>query len=319
MISDLAGKIAEAHTHRSNDLLVTPLSYSAALSAALGCELYLKCDHLQTTGSFKYRGASNKLRVLAQAGERNGVVAASTGNHGQAVALAARNAGMSATIYVPATASAAKMTAIESYGARLIRLDADALAVEEEARRRADVDGQTFISPYNDWDVIAGQGTIAVEILNTLPQVDAVFASVGGGGLIGGVGAGLKARRPETEVVGCWPEHAPALFEALEHGRIFDVPEMETLSDGTAGGVEASSITFDLCRQVIDAKVQVSEQAISAAIRAIAEHERWIVEGAAGVALAGLMARASNYQGKKVVVILCGRNVTLGKFLQAVG
>lgn len=318
IVRDVATKIGDAHAHRAADVINTPLAYSPALSQQLGCELYLKCEHLQTTGSFKYRGASNKLRLLAETGNESGVVAASSGNHGQAVALAARNAGIDATIYVSTTASPAKIAAIENYGGRLVQLDADPLTVEYEARRRAEADGQTYISPYNDWDVIAGQGTIAAELLEASPQVDAVFVSVGGGGLISGIGAGMKAGRPKTEIVGCWPENAPALLEALEAGHIHEVPEEETLSDGTAGGVEADSITFELCQRVVDATVRVSESAIADAMRSIAEHERWMVEGAAGVALAGLTAVAEHYRDKAVAVILCGRNIALTKFLRAV-
>jgi threonine dehydratase len=319
MIDELERRISEAHAERAPDVRTTPLLRSPGLSRALGCELFLKCEHHQTTGSFKYRGAANKLRMLGKSGLGHGVVTASSGNHGQAVALAGRNAAIPVTVYVAASASPAKMVAITGYGAELVVLEADALAVEMEARRIADEEGKPFISPYNDLDVIAGQGTIGVELLDQLEDFDAVFASVGGGGLISGVGAAIKARRPEVGIVGCWPENSPALHEALERGAIVDVPERDTLSDGTAGGIEAGSVTFDLCRRFIDAKVLVGEAAIASAMREIAAHERWIVEGAAGVALAGLVALAERYRGKRIVAILCGRNIALEKFLKAIG
>jgi threonine dehydratase len=319
MMSSLEQRIIEAHEQRARDMMTTPLSYSPCLSRAFGCELYLKCENHQTTGSFKYRGASNKLRILKREGLVGGVITASSGNHGQAVALAGRNANVPVTVYVAATASPAKMEAIKGYGAELVVLETDALDVEETARRIAEQAGKPFISPYNDLDVIAGQGTIGIELLDQLDEFDAVFASVGGGGLISGIGAAIKAQRPNVDIVGCWPQNSPALYEALERGEIIDVPESDTLSDGTAGGIEAGSITLGLCQQLLDAKVLVSEEAIATAMRDIAAYERWIVEGAAGVALAGLAAMAENYRGKCAIVILCGRNIALEKFLKAIG
>lgn len=318
MTTELAEAIGEAHRERAQDVAVTPLTYSAALSDALGCELYLKCEHLQTTGSFKYRGATNKLRVLRRQGIRTGVVTASSGNHGQAVALAGRNAGIPVRVYVAANASPAKIAAIRSYGAELEVLDVDPLSVEVEARRIAGEAQLPFISPYNDLDVVAGQGTIGMELLDQLPDMDAIFASVGGGGLISGIAAAVKSKRPEARIVGCWPANSPAMYAALERGEIIDVPESDTLSDGTAGGVEQGSVTFGLCRRLIDEKVLVAEEAIARAMRDIAAAERWIVEGAAGVAVAGIAALAQEYRGKKVVAILCGRNIALKKFLGAI-
>ena len=317
-MTQLAERIWDADANRPPSVDRTPLAHSRGLSEALGLDLHLKCEHLQTTGSFKFRGASNKIRTLKLDGYTGEVIAASSGNHGQAVALAARDSGLAARVYVPATASRAKIDAIRGYGARLELVGGTSVDAEEVARRAAEAEGKAFVSPYNDIDVIAGQGTIGVELLDQMADFDAVFVSVGGGGLIAGIGAAIKDRRPEVDIVGCWPVNAPALHECLRRGEIIEVAEEDTLSDGTAGGVEPGSVTLELCRQVIDSRTLVSEEEIAAAMREIALHERWMVEGAAGVALAGVARLADRYRGKKVVAIVCGRNIELGKFLKAV-
>lgn len=316
MPDTLIHAIHDASALRAPGMIVTPLTRSTALSASLGCTVHLKCDHLQSTGSFKYRGAANKIRVLDAASRARGVVTASSGNHGQALALAGRVAGTSVTVYVANTASPAKMAAITAYGAELIVLDIDPLQVELFARAEAERSGRTFVSPYNDLDIIAGQGTMGVELLEQLPDVDAVFVAVGGGGLASGLGTALKAVRPEIQVIGCWPEVAQSLKRNLEEGWIFDVPEEATISDGTAGNVEPGSVTFEICARVLDERIALSEMEIKRGMRDVAEAEHWIVEGAAGVAMAGARAMAAQFAGKSVAVILCGRNVGLGKFME---
>jgi threonine dehydratase len=318
-MSNLFERIVEAHQAIRPQVAVTPLEHSPALSRLAGCEVYLKCEHLQRTGSFKVRGAVNKLRRLGAAAQRTGVVTASTGNHGQGVALAGKLAGVPVTVYASAAASPLKLEAIAALGAEVVTLEADTLGVELEAARQARRQGKPFVSPYNDADVIAGQGTIGLELLEQCPELDAVFTSVGGGGLVSGVGTAVKHLRPQARVVGCWPRNAPALYRALEAGEIVAVEESETISDGTAGGVEPGSITFDIVRRVLDDAVLVDEAEIKQAMRLLAQTERWLVEGAAGVALAGLLARAPAYRGQSVAVVLCGRNILLDTFLEAVG
>jgi threonine dehydratase len=284
----------------------------------LDCEVLLKGEHQLPTGSFKLRGATNKLRLLGEGARSLGVLTASTGNHGQAVALAGRRRGVPVTVYVSAETAPAKMAAIRALGAVLAVVDGPPIEAELAARRRASADGVPYISPYNDLDVIAGQGTLGVELAEQMPELDAVFIAVGGGGLVAGAGTALKALSPRTRVIGAWPENSPCMKRALEAGEIVEVPEKPTLSDGTAGAVEHGSVTFPLCQAVIDETVEVSESAIAEAMRQVAEHERWMVEGAAGVALAGLSARADAYRGGTVAVVLCGRNIALHKFLAAV-
>ncbi|WP_043359707.1 threonine/serine dehydratase [Belnapia sp. F-4-1] len=313
----LIDNIVEALEQRPAEMLETPLLPSFGLSDLLGCEVLLKAEHLQTTGSFKYRGAANAIRLLNEDQRRRGVVTASSGNHGQAVALAGRHAGVRVTVYATSTASPAKLAAIRGYGAELQLLEESSLEVELAARREAEASGRLFVSPYNDLSVIAGQGTIGLELANRAPDLDAVFVAVGGGGLVSGIGTALKGRGVGALVVGCWPEASPCLMQALEAGYIHDVPETDTISDGTAGGIEPGSVTLDLCAQTMDRRVAVSEREIKRAMWLLAEHDRWMVEGAAGVALAGLIRLADEFRGKKVAVVLCGRNITPSKYVAA--
>ena len=308
-MSELFSRIQEASASVYPQVAVTALERSALLSSELGCEVLLKYEHMQPTGSFKIRGATNKVRLLDPQQRRTGVLTASTGNHGMAVARAGALAGVPVKVFVSSITAPTKLAGIRAFGAELVIVDGPPLEAELTARRTAEADGLTYISPYNDLDVVAGQGTLGVELFEQEPALDAVFISVGCGGLIGGVGSALKALNPRVQVVGVWPEASPCLLRALEAGKIFPVEERATLSDGTAGAVEPDSVTFPICQQVIDERVSVSESEIAAAMSHLAETEHLMVEGAAGVALAGLAKRASAYRGRKVAVVLCGRNI----------
>lgn len=270
----------------------------------------LKLEHLQHTGSFKFRGASNKIALLTPEQAAAGVITASNGNHGLGVAAAAKARGICAEVWVSQHVAPAKAARIEALGATLRRAGDDPLSAELAARRAAEESGKVFISPYNDLDVAAGQGTVAVELSRQLPRIDAVFVSVGGGGLIGGIGAWFKAVSPETEVIGCWPEHSPVMYECMRAGRVIDVAERPTLSESTAGGLEPESVTLDLCRRVVDRSVLASEEEILSAMQEMLEREHWVIEGAAAVALAAWTREAERWQGKTAVVVLCGRNVS---------
>jgi threonine dehydratase len=317
-MTTLFDTIVQAHAAIRPQVPVSSLQLSVPLSAALGCSVLLKNEHLQPLGSFKIRGATNKIRILGAAARRTGVTTASSGNHGQAVTRAASIAGVHVTVYVSTLAAKPKVDAIRALGADLVVVDGPPIEAELLARRHAAEQGKVYISPYNDLDVVAGQGTMGIELFEQEPELDAVFISVGGGGLISGVGTALKKLSPRTRVVGVWPENSPCMLRAMEAGEIVDVHEEETLSDGTAGAVEPGSVTFPLCREVIDETVTVTEAEIGKAMRMVAAAEHWIVEGAAGVALAGLVKRAGALRNKKVAVVLCGRNIALEKFLYAV-
>lgn len=316
---DLYKNILDAHRAIRPQVAVTPLQHSVSLSAALGCKVLLKHESMQPTGSFKLRGATNKIRRLVERGGVKQVLAASTGNHGLAVARAGSLASVAVTVYVSNTAAPSKMAGIRALGAELVVVDGPALDAELAARRRAEAEGLTYISPYNDLDVVAGQGTLGVELLEQEPGLDAVFIAVGAGGLIGGAGTAIKSVNPRVKVVGVWPEASPCMLRALQAGKIIPVEEYETLSDGTAGAIEPGSVTFPICQSVIDQTVEVSEAEIATAMRQLADKEHLMVEGAAGAALAGLVRSADAYQGKTVAVVLCGRNIGLDTFLGAIG
>ncbi|CQJ23720.1 pyridoxal-phosphate dependent protein [Yersinia enterocolitica] len=298
-MNTLFDAIKEAHQALRPQVRVTPLEYSPLLSQHSGCEIYLKCEHLQHTGSFKFRGASNKLRLLTDEQRQQGVITASTGNHGQAMALAGKLAGVKATIYAPEQAAAIKLEAIRALGGEVELIPGDALNAELAADSAAQQQGKIYISPYNDRQIIAGQGTCGMEMVEQQPDLDAVFVAVGGGGLISGIATVLKKLSDKTQIIGCWPANATSMYTSLENGKIQEVAEQETLSDGTAGGVEPGAITFALCQQLIDQKVLVSEQEIKDAMRLIAHTDRWMIEGAAGVALAAALKLAPQWGGVK--------------------
>jgi threonine dehydratase len=295
-------------------VLETPLQLSQALGAATRARVYLKLENRQDTGAFKLRGAANKLLSLPREATVGGVVAASTGNHALAVSTIGRKLGIPVEIFVAASIHPYKRRKIEALQARVNTVEGDALFAELEARREAERSGRPYVSPYNDADVIAGQGTVAVEILRQIDaqsagRLDAIFVAVGGGGLIGGIGAHLKLVSPQTEVVGCWPENSHALHECLRVGTIIDVPEQPTWSTSTAGGVEPGAITLELCKRVIDRQILVTESEIVDAARRLHREDGELVEGAAAVPVAALLKSAGDYAGKTVAILICGANV----------
>jgi threonine dehydratase len=311
----LIDRIRDANDAIRPHVMVSPLDRSGVLSAALGCEVLLKCDHLQPTGSFKLRGATNNVRLRAR--DHREVITASTGNHGRGVAHAAAAFGIKATVYVGHETLEMKKEAIRAAGATLVVIEGSPLNAELEARAEAERRGVPYVAPYNDLDTVAGQGTMGLEMVAQASDLDAVFVCVGGGGLVAGLGTAIKALSPRTRVVGVSAEASSCMLDSLQAGEIISTPEFPTLSDGSAGEVEPGSVTFPICQQVIDDTVKVSEREIAQAMRRVAESDRWMVEGAAGAALAGLVQTADRYRGQKVAVVLCGRNVALDTYLGA--
>ena len=286
----------------------TALARAPTLSRAWGAEVYLKLENTQVTGSFKVRGAMNHLLATPVSQRAQGVVAASTGNHGVAVAFAAQELGIPCTVFIPHGADAGKCAAIESWGATLKFHGEDGVESESRAREHAEEQGLLYLSPYNDAQVVAGQGTVGVELTRQIDRVDALFVAVGGGGLSAGVAGYLKAVGRQVTVVGCSPRASAVMYESIQAGRVLDLPSAPTLSDGTAGGIESDTITFPLCRALIDRWSLVGEEEIAAAMRSGLEHERQLVEGAAGVALASAERMASEFPGGIIVVVVCGGN-----------
>ena len=289
----------------------TPLEFSHALSKMSAAQVSLKLENFQRTGSFKLRGATNKLLSLSEKEKAHGVVAASSGNHGMGVATAAATLGMKAVVFVPEGALASKVETIRSFGATVQMVGEDCVITEAHAREHAQENGMTYVSPYNDIMVVAGQGTIGSEIGRQIDSVDAVFVSLGGGGLISGVGSTLKALNPAVEIVACSPENSCVMHQSLDAGKVLDLPSLPTLSDGTAGGVELDSITYDYCARVIDSKVLVPEEEIKNALLFVMSEHHMMIEGAAAVAVAGFLQEKDRMKGKNVVILLCGANLSM--------
>lgn len=272
-------------------------------------KLFLKLDHLQKTGSFKLRGATNKVLSLSDSIAAKGVVTSSTGNHGLAVAAAAKFRKIEAEVFVSEQVSPVKLEWIQAQGAKIKKIGKEPLEAEVAARRAAVESGRTYVSPYNDPFVVAGQGTIGAELYEQLSKIDAVYVAAGGGGLISGIGSYLRSLSPTTEIVGCWPENSRVLYESLQAGKIIEFPETYTVSESTAGGVEEGSITFELAQKVVHRGVLVSEQEILDAMR-WAHARGWEIEGAAGVALAAYFKESTRQEGKNAVVLFCGANLS---------
>jgi threonine dehydratase len=292
----------------------TPLDESGIFGDRTGVGFLLKGEHLQRTGSFKMRGAMNKLLSLKEEDRKRGIITASSGNHGMATTQAARVVGVETTVYLPETVSPLKHSNMKRLGANTILVPGNGVEAEKVARAAAEREGKIYVSPYADLDIIAGQGTVGLELADQCPDLAAVYVCVGGGGLISGIGSYLKAHQPDVEIIGCWPANAPAMHLCLEKGEIHDTPETPTLSDGSAGGVEEGSVTFPLCQQVVGRHLLISEAEIAAAMRDMATAENFIIEGAAGVALAAALKTASDYRGGKIAVVICGRNIALETF-----
>lgn len=276
--------------------------------------MFFKLENLQTTGSFKLRGATNRLLTLTPAQRARGCVAASSGNHGAAVAAAMQELGTRGVIFVPKQTASVKVEAIRRYGSEVEFFGTDGLDTEQHARDYAAQRRMVYLSPYNDEEVIAGQGSCGIELIEQMPALQAVFIAVGGGGLIGGVGSVLKQHNPDIRVFGCQPEASAVMAYSIAAGEILDLPGRATLSDGTAGGIEADSITFALNQAVVDEFVLVDEGQIAAAMRLYIEREGEAVEGAAGVAVAGLIACREALALQNVAVVICGGNIERAKF-----
>jgi len=298
-----------------NYIVKTPLKYSERLSKETNSNIFLKLENLQKTGSFKARGALNKILNINVKDE---VLAASSGNHGAAVSYALSQKNMKGTIYVPNNVKKSKVENIESFGSKVIKFGDDCLDSENEAIRLSKENNLTFVSPYNDLKIISGQGTIGVEILEQNSEIDVVFITVGGGGLISGISSHIKSVNPKIKVIGCSPINSAIMINSIKKGKIINTESEETLSDGSAGGVEEGSITFDMCRELIDEFCLVSEDEIALQIKNALKIDEMLIEGSAAVAIASAIKMKSFLEDKNVAIIICGGNIgsdTLNKIL----
>jgi threonine dehydratase len=315
---DIRSEVEEAEKRIRQYIRETPLEPSITLGDLCVPSVFLKLENLQHTGSFKVRGALNKLLSLSDDEKRRGVATASTGNHALGVAFGLRMLGIPGTIFLPKNASATKRQRLERFEMDIELCPGDPEAVETYARQFSLDQGLVYISPYNDSKVIGGQGTIGIELTRQEPSIDSVFVAVGGGGLISGIGGYLKSFTPEMRIIGCLPENSPVMYESVKAKRILDWKVKETLSDGTAGGIESESITFEPCQRLVDTWVTVTEAEIVASMKLLLEDHRLVVEGSAAVAVAAFLKKAKELQGKGVVIILCGGNIDIKKFKKLV-
>jgi threonine dehydratase len=311
IMMDIVQEVLQAEHRIRPYIRETPLEYSLPLSEMTGSRVFLKLENLQYTGSFKVRGAMNALLSLTPEQRIRGIVTASSGNHGIAVAFGLHTLKMHGTIFVPEETSSAKVAAIRNYGADIRFWGTDSVVTEVYARSYAAQHDMVYISPYNDERVVGGQGTIGVELCRQIEHVDVVLAALGGGGMISGIASYLKTVFTHAEIIGCSPEHSPVMAKSVLAGQILEMESMPTLSDGTAGGVEQDAITFPLCQQLVDDYILVSEGEIRQAMRLCIETHHMLIEGAAGVPLAALLKTPERFREKTVVVILCGANLSL--------
>jgi threonine dehydratase len=308
MISIALSHIAEAAERLRGDIIATPLVSSPALSRMFDGHIYLKMENLQKTGSFKARGAMNLVKKQRALIPEGGVVAASAGNHAQGVALAARQAGIPATIVMPVGASLSKQEATRTYGGKVLlegRNVSESLTVARELAR----DGRLFIHPFDDPDIIAGQGTVALEIVDALPDIDRVIVPVGGGGLIAGIAVALRQLKPRVVITGVQAGVCPSAVEALRRGVVTEVPGGVSIADGIAVR-QTGAAPFEIIREMVDDIVLVQEEHIAAAILLLMERKKIVAEGAGAVALAALMSRAVVlHPGEKTVLLISGGNL----------
>ncbi|HIE70403.1 MAG TPA: pyridoxal-phosphate dependent enzyme [Planctomycetes bacterium] len=306
--AEVAREVLVARQRLQDHVLHTPLVPCASMSDELSADIRWKLENVQHTGSFKLRGASNVLYSLTDEQRSRGVVTASSGNHGLGLAAAAHQLSVPATVFVPETTPARKQDAIRRYGATVHVHGSDCVLTEQHARGVADQEAQLYVSPYNDAIVIAGQGTVAHELLTDWPEVEVVYVALGGGGLISGMAAYAKSIAPQVEFVACSPTASPAMAECVRRGAIVDVPCGPTWSDSTAGGVEPGAITFELCRELVDRYIDVDEPAIEQAMRDALVHQHLLVEGAVGVAIAACRAD-TELCGRRAAIVVCGGNL----------
>jgi threonine dehydratase len=300
-------EIERAHQKIRGSIHRTPMVHSSTLSGMTGKEIFLKLENLQKTGSFKIRGAYYRLAQLSPSMRKRGVVAASAGNHGQGVALASSLLGISSIIVMPEGASLAKQMATRSYGGEVVLFGQDVDEALDHARR-LEAEGRCFIHPFDDEQVIAGQGTIGIEILKELPGVEAIIVPVGGGGLISGIATIVKKKKSRVEIIGVQSAHAPSAFQSLNKKKITAVRVRPTLADGIAIR-RVGEIPFPIIQKSVDQIVTVQEEEIASAILMLMERKRVVAEGAGAAPLAALLSKEGKIHAKKIVLLISGGNI----------
>ncbi|MDQ6899268.1 MAG: threonine/serine dehydratase [Candidatus Dormibacteraeota bacterium] len=301
--------VEEAARSLNSYLPPTPLQLSRALTVKAGCQVFLKIESIQPTRSFKVRGALNKLIRMSAADRRAGVITASAGNHGQGVAYAAAAFGITATVFVPENANLLKVESMKRLGARVVPAGRSYQEAYQEATRVQAVTGATLVHAFDDPEVVAGQGTIAVEISDQLPETDTVLVPVGGGGLLAGIALYLKARRPAVRLIGVEPQGADGLTRSLAAGQQLVLDRVQTMADGLAAS-GPGRLNFELIKNRVDEMIRVGEDEMLRAIRLLFEWEHLLAEPSGAASLAALLYRYTAEPDERVVLVLSGGNVT---------
>jgi threonine dehydratase len=302
-------RIEEALKRIAPHIRRTECRPAPAISEIVGGEVFLKLENLQDSRSFKLRGVINKILSLSEDDSQKLLVTASTGNHAAAFAHALQLFGLRGKLFMPKTSAAVKVENVRSTGVPFELVGEDCIEAEAHAAAFARSGGHVWISPYNDLEVVHGQGTVAVELVEQLGKIDAVLVPVGGGGLIAGIASYLNAVDPSIEVIGCQPVNSCVMYESINAGEILDIESLPTISDGTAGGIEAGAMTFDLCRRHVDDFILLEEEEIVAAMRFLHEKEGVTIEGAAALSTAAVLKERKRFAGRRIALIVSGGRV----------
>jgi threonine dehydratase len=308
--------IRAAHARIAPRIHRTPLLSATRLGARAGVTLFHKCESLQKTGSFKVRGALNNVSQLDSAARKPGVVTVSAGNHAQALAWAARDAGVHCTVVMPTTASRMKVDASRGYGAEVVLHGASGIEAFAHAHALAKERDLTFVHPFDDPAVIAGQGTVGLEILEQLENVDDVVVPIGGGGLIAGVATAIKESRPQVRVYGVEPTGAAVMRQSLDAGRPMRLESMKTIADGLAAPM-AGDVTYPIVKHYVDDVVLVTDEEIVEAMREILFSAKLLAEGGGAAATAAILSGKLKLEGRRVVAVLSGANVDASRITEA--
>ena len=305
---DIKKEVIEAENRIRKHIRETPLEFSPYLSQLGSCRVYLKPENIQLTGSFKIRGALNKYLSLNEKTRKRGLITASSGNHAQGIALASQHLGVSAKVVVPKNISELKLSKIKQYNVDIIQ-EGDFDEIETKARTVSVQENMTYISPYNDINIIAGQGTITLEIYKELEEVNIIIVPIGGGGLISGIALAAKLLNPNIKIIGVQTKGASTMYESWKAGKIVNIEESNTLAEGLLGGLESDAITFEIILKYVDEIVLVEEESIKKAINLLWKIEGQIVEGAGATVVAYILEAKKKLRNKNVVAVISGGNI----------
>ena len=302
-------EIQDARRLIRNDVTKTPLVRSQYLSDLCSSDVYLKLENLQVTNAFKIRGALNRMMNLTPEEKSRGVIAVSSGNHAQAVAIGAEKLSLTATVVVPESTPKIKVEKIRKHKVELILHGERYDFAEQYAYKLAKESGATFISSYNDPFVVAGQGTVGLEILEELPTADSIIAPVGGGSVLSGVAVAAKSMKPDIEILGVQPENVAAMYYSLKAGKVITMEQKPTIADGLDGNIEKGCITFELIQRYVNEILLFNEETIRKTIRLLWEKEGQVVEGSGAISIAPIVETPKRFTGKRTVAVITGGNI----------